>query len=161
MRLFGFVWWNFCVVAIILFCLKQRMLCPNLYRIKCRCNYFAHLSFQLSLPVTAKHSERSTKWWVSMGVCYSWWVFEAHDNFASFSASLRKYRISVFSVCFTWIQHCLTFSLISQEFEKKRLFVFLSVNDIFGRNRLRDAATAFLSRCLSFVYLSFETGSEM
>ena len=53
------------------------------------------------------------------------------------------------------------FSLIGREFQKRRLVVILPLNDIFGQNRLRYAATASLSRCLSFVCLLFETGSEM
>ena len=104
-RVFGFVWWNFCVVAIILFCLQQRKLWPNLCRIerryesiylilscqqsvsfKRRCNYFCWnkrrynpicpvLPSQRSLPVTAKRSERSTKWWFSMSVLLPMIIF--------------------------------------------------------------------------------------
>ena len=98
MRLFRFVCWNLFVVAIILFCLQQRKLCPKLCRIerrcdsiypilscqqrvsfKRRCNYFCWnkrrynpicpvLPSQRSLPVTAKRSERSAKWWILMSV---------------------------------------------------------------------------------------------
>ena len=153
MRLFEFVRWNFFVVAIILFCLQQQKLCPKLCRIERCCNYFANLPSQRSLTVTTKRSKRSKKWWVPMGGLLPAMIFVARANLAFSSALPRKYRISAFSVCLTWSWHCLISISYWLRTWKEASICNFTCKWHFGQNRLRDAATASLSRCLSFVCL--------